>query len=79
LKVEFDNTNLPYLGVFISEGFDSLDDGNFERELILGVEPTTGIGDELLTCESTSTVKRLESGEEFNFWMTISYDGKKNI
>lgn len=79
LKVEFDKTNLPYLGIFISEGFESLGDGNFERELMLGIEPTTGIGDDLATCESTSTVKRLEPGDEFNFWMTISCDGKKNI
>lgn len=79
LKVEFDNANLPYLGIFIGEGFDCLGDDNFERELILGVEPTTGIGDDLITCESTSTVNRLKPGEEFNFWMVISHDGKKNI
>jgi len=72
LLVQFDTEQLPYLGVFVSEGFDSLDDGEFKGELLLALEPTTGIGDNLSTCESTGTLRYILPGQEISFWIRLT-------
>jgi galactose mutarotase-like enzyme len=69
----FDAIHLPYLGIFISEGYDSLDDGHFKNKLIIGLEPTTGIGDELVTAKKTGTLNSLEPNRQFRFWISIRY------
>ncbi|MHB9037258.1 MAG: aldose epimerase family protein [Armatimonadota bacterium] len=72
LEFEFDTGALPYLGVLYSQGFDFQPDGHFRNELFLGLEPTTGIGDDLPTCDLTNTVQILMPGQELRFWITLS-------
>lgn len=71
-KVEFDNEKLPYMGILISQGHDSLGDGDFKGELLVAIEPTTGIGDDLIACSKTNTVSTLEAGQKINFWIRFS-------
>ena len=72
LQFEFDTAALPYLGVLISQGYDSDEGGDFEGELILALEPTTGIGDDLPTCESTGTVQNILPGQSVAFWIRLT-------
>ncbi|OFX13416.1 MAG: hypothetical protein A2Z18_01470 [Armatimonadetes bacterium RBG_16_58_9] len=68
LQVEFD---LPHLGILISQGYDSPYEG-IKSSIILGLEPTTGIGDELPTCECTGSVLRIEPRGEMSFWIRLT-------
>ena len=72
LSIQFDIDQLAHLGVLVSEGYDSLDNGEFKGELFLALEPTTGIGDDLPTCKSTGTLKYISPGEKINFWIRLT-------
>jgi len=72
LQFECDPVALPHLGVLISQGYDTDDAGPFRREVFLGLEPTTGMGDDLPTCETTGTVKVLQPGQPLRFWIRLS-------
>jgi hypothetical protein len=65
LIIDFDTQRLPYLGVMISQGYGP--SGNLDGEMILGLEPTTSVGDDFCTSENTSTTGLLEPLTEFNF------------
>jgi hypothetical protein len=70
LDIEFEARELPYLGIMISEGFGP--GGECDGEMILGLEPTTSIGDELKTSQLTGTTACLEDGCEKCFWIRLS-------
>jgi len=72
LQFEFDTAALPYLGVLYMQGFDLEEGGDFAREIFLGLEPATGIGDDLPTCESTGTVQELAAGDSVSFWIRLT-------
>jgi galactose mutarotase-like enzyme len=65
LHVEFDAAHLPYLGVLIAQGYNPL--GRDREGLIIGVEPTTGIGDDLASCRETKTGRELKPGSPLRF------------
>ena len=71
LQVEFDTAQLPYLGVLIQQGYDTEEKGAFRNEVFLALEPTTGIGDDLPTCETTGTVAEILPGESVRFWIRL--------
>jgi hypothetical protein len=71
LEFSWDTVNLPYAGIFISHGFDSLNDGKFRGKLLLGVEPTSGIGDDLFVCEKTQTLTTVFPAQIVRFWIAI--------
>lgn len=67
LQLEFDVAQLPYLGVLIQQGYDPEENGAFKGELFIALEPTTGIGDDLPTCQTTGTVAEILPGESMSF------------
>lgn len=73
LQFEFDTKTLPYLGILINQGFDS-GDGSFKDTLFLGIEPTTGIGDDLPTCPTTGSVQEISPGQEVKFWIKLTLE-----
>ena len=72
LVFDFDVQTLPYLGGLAVEGVDILGNGDFKGVVFLGLEPTTGIGEDLATCESTQSLEELTPGEELNFWISLT-------
>lgn len=72
LQFDFDPAELPHLGILISQGFDEDPAGDFAGELILALEPTTGIGDDLLTCEQTGTTAQLAPHQTKSFRIQLS-------
>lgn len=74
LQIQFDTNLLTYLGVFIQIGYY---DGNKIVLPFLGLEPTTGIGDELATCNATGTVQEIKPGQEVRFWTTLTLENSK--
>lgn len=72
LVFNFDVQTLPYLGCLAVEGIDILGNGDFKDIVFLGLEPTTGIGEDLATCESTHSLEELATGEELNFWISLT-------
>ena len=71
LTVEFDHDHLPHLGVLVNEGYDGLGDGDFKGKLLVALEPTTSIGDDIQTAEKTQTLKTIPAGESVKFWIKI--------
>lgn len=70
--ISFDTRTLPYLGVLISQGFDAIaDSGFFYQESFLALEPTTGVGDDIHTCESTSSTAEIPAGKKAKFWIGL--------
>ena len=65
---------LPYLGLLVQQGYDSLGDGHFGGECLLAFEPTTGIGDDIPTCIRTNTQVVLPAGSDWSFWIRISVE-----
>lgn len=74
LVITFDTAALPHLGLLAAQGHDSLGDGHFAGEFLLGLEPTTGIGDDLPTCLQTGTLRVLEPGAELGFWICLTVE-----
>lgn len=70
LRVEFDAAQLPYLGVLIAQGYNPL--GRDREGLIIGVEPTTGIGDDLASCRESNTSRQLQPGSPLQFQIKYS-------
>ena len=71
LQFEFDTENLPHLGVLIQQGYYPDETSPFKGQLYLGLEPTTGVGDDLPTCASTNTTKKILPGREVRFWIRM--------
>ena len=76
LQFEFDTDNLPHLGVLIYQGYDTEENGPFRKEIFLGLEPATGIGDDLPTCESTGTIKEIQPDQEVRFWIRLKLQSR---
>ena len=76
LRFDFDTNKLPHLGVLYQQGFDEDPESPFRGELFLGLEPTTGVGDDLQTCQKTGTVAELPAGrtKEFSIQLTLFSD-----
>lgn len=74
LRFEWSADRLPYLGFLYQQGFSNDPDGHFRNELILALEPTSGIGDDLPTCEFTGTVSVIDAGQEMTFRITLSLE-----
>jgi len=74
LVFTFDTASLPHLGLLAAQGYDSLGNGHFAGKFLLALEPTTGIGDDLVTCQRTGTLRVLEPGAELSFWICISLE-----
>ena len=74
LVFTFDTAALPHLGLLAAQGHDSLGDGHFAGEYLLALEPTTGIGDDLPTCQTTGGLRTLAPGAEFAFWICLSLE-----
>ncbi len=74
LTFTFDPEKLPHLGYLSCQGNDNLGDGHFTGEFLLAFEPTTGIGDELGTNIRTNTLKQLQPGATFSFWIRITVE-----
>ena len=76
LRFDVDADQLPYLGVLYQQGFDDDPAGPFSSEVFLALEPTSGIGDDLPTCESTGTVSELppKQSKEFTIRLTLFDD-----
>jgi hypothetical protein len=70
LRIEFGVERLPHLGVFLAQGFSPA--GRDWRGLIVGLEATTGIGDDLAGCRATHTSDQLEPGEVRRLHITLS-------
>jgi len=70
LQFEFDPIQLPHLGVLYVQGYDPAN-GPFQDEVFFGLEPTTGVGDDLPTCHRTGTVAELAPGESKEFWIRL--------
>jgi galactose mutarotase-like enzyme len=75
LQLEFDAAELPHLGVLIQQGYDADDNGAFQGEVLLALEPTTGIGDDLPTCASTQTLAELGPGQSKSFSIRLTLVG----
>ena len=71
LEFEFDTENLPHLGVLIQQGYAPDEDEVSDRPMFLALEPTTGIGDDMPTCESTGTIKEIQPGQGVRFWIRL--------
>lgn len=71
LQIDFDTSALPYLGVLVSQGYYEPYDG-LKGSVFLALEPTTGIGDDLPTCELTGTVSKLEAGQTCRFRISLT-------
>ena len=74
LQITWDTNVLKHLGIFVSQGYDSLNDGDFEGQLLLGLEPTTSIGDDLETCKNNGTLKILFPGQMVSFWVCFTLE-----
>lgn len=74
LVFSFDARTLPHLGLLAAQGYDSMGDGHFAGEYLLALEPTTGIGDDIPTCQRTGTLRVLEPGAELSFRICISLE-----
>jgi len=74
LVLTFDTQALPYVGFLAQQGYDGLGDGHFANEILLAFEPTTGIGDDIPTCERTGTVNVLQPGAERRFWIRLGIE-----
>jgi galactose mutarotase-like enzyme len=74
LTFDFDVPSLPHLGFLSCQGNDNLGDGHFTREFLLALEPTSGIGDDIETCERTGTLRWLEPGVPLSFWIGIGVE-----
>ena len=74
LQFQFDTNILSCLGVLVSNGYV---DGEITMPPFLALEPTTGIGDELATCQSTQTLRQIKPGQEIRFWTTLTLDKAK--
>jgi galactose mutarotase-like enzyme len=74
LVMTFDVETLPYVGFLAQQGYDGLGDGHFANEVLLAFEPTTGIGDDIPTCERTGTVNVLQPGAERRFWIRLEIE-----
>ena len=72
LQIEFDTDALPHLGILLCQGFDAPENPNLQNEILLGLEPTTGVGDDLPTCERTGTLCELPPNQELRFWIKLS-------
>lgn len=72
LRFEFDCQQLPHLGILIQQGYDENPQGEFIGETFLALEPTTGIGDDLLTCKSTDTLAELSPTNPKQFSLSMS-------
>jgi galactose mutarotase-like enzyme len=70
LHVNFDAARLPYLGVLIAQGYNPL--GRDRKGLIIGVEPTTGAGDNLSDCRESNTSRELKPGSPLQFQIKYS-------
>ena len=67
LEVEFDAAHLPYLGILVAQGYGPT--GQDGEGIILGIEPTSGIGDELLECRRTGSHQVIGPGGTCRFWI----------
>ena len=70
LRIEFDVDHLPHLGILLAQGF-----GPTERDwrgLFVGLEATTGIGDDLASCRATNSSVQLQPAEIFRFQIKLS-------
>lgn len=72
LQFEFDTTTLKYLGVYIQQGYNPDKKGHSKGEILLALEPTSGIGDDLSTCESTGTLQKILPGKPVRFWIKLT-------
>jgi hypothetical protein len=72
LRFEFDSQALPHLGILIMQGYDGRADGHFKDQFLLALEPTTAIGDDLETADSTGTLQTLAPGQELKFWIRLT-------
>ena len=72
LRIEFDAQTLPYVGFLIMQGYNADPDGHFKNELLLAIEPTTGVGDTLETAADNDSLLRISPGEEIRFWIRLS-------
>lgn len=70
LLITFDAAQLPYLGVLIAQGFNPLERDH--QGVFIGLEATTGIGDDLATCRATGTATYLQQGESRRFQIRLS-------
>jgi len=70
LHIEFDVEQLPYLGILLAQGF-SPTERDF-RGLFVGLEATTGMGDDLASCRATNTSNHLQPGEIRRFHINLS-------
>lgn len=73
LTYRFDGAQLPYVGLFMSNGHP-LTDGAFRGCRMLAVEPCTSIGDDPAVAESTSSLSRLglESPVRFHLELEVA-------
>jgi hypothetical protein len=72
LRIEYDASALPYLGVMIAQGYDLHGDGLFKGVILPGLEPTNAVGDDLPTAQATGTLRQLDPGNLLNFWIRLS-------
>ncbi len=72
LEIEFDTRALPHLGILVSQGYDTTESGYWRNVVFLGLEPTSGMGDDLDQCRSNGTLAVLSAGERKEFWITLS-------
>ena len=72
LQFDFDPQELPHLGFLISQGFDEDVGGPFADQVFLALEPTTGVGDDLPTCEQTGTLAQLAGGQTKSFSISLT-------
>ena len=76
-QIEFDTARLPYLAVLLSLGYGPL--GKDGKSLLFGLEPTSGIGDDLAMCRATNTTQRIDAGESLRFWIRLSLVDRSSI
>jgi len=69
--IQFD---LSHLGVFISHKVDLSGDGTFAQRDLLGLEPTSGAGDDYDLCKASGTLKELLPGDDLRFWISLSLE-----
>jgi len=76
LQFDVNADQLPFLGVLYQQGYDSDPEGAFHSEVFLALEPTSGVGDDLPTCQATGTVCQLQPKEakEYTIRLTLFDD-----
>ena len=72
LQFDFDPGELPHLGFLISQGFDEDVRGPFANQVFVALEPTTGVGDDLSTCEQTGTTAPLDPSQTKSFSIRLT-------